>query len=135
MTLLRKLEIGCGAITALLGITTAANMLKDYFESMRQLERNSSVAQSVLALLVALVMYVLPSLAVAFGSYLHASRRRAWGLPLVIISSLWLVIILMFWLSSAFFRASPFAWLNFSLATLAILTVIVSLVVSFSGRR
>jgi hypothetical protein len=131
MPFLRKLEMGCGIATGILGIATAANMLSADFEAMRRLERDFSVAQAVP---VVFVMYVLPALLVAIGTYLHASRRRMWGLPLVLIACLWLVIILLLWLSSPFFGASGFAWLNLSLAALATLTAILSLAVRFSDR-
>ena len=133
MTLLRKLEIGCGAATGLLGIATAGNMMSADLEVMRRLGRDFPVAQE---LLVASAMYVLPGLLVAIGSYLHALRLRTWGLTMVIVTSVCLVILFLLLLfAPAFYGPSPFAWLNLSLATLAILTLIVSLAVRFQERR
>lgn len=132
MTYLRKLEIGCGVATGLLGIAAAASMMSADLEAMRRLDRDFPVAQEIL---VASVIYVLPGLLVAIGSYLHASRLRVWGLPLLMIASLCLVVLLLLLLfASAFAGPSPFARLNLSLATLAILTVIVSLAVHFSDN-
>ena|SRR2546421_3877038 len=132
MTFLRKLEISSGAVTALLGIATAANMVSADFEAMRRLERDFPVAQS---LLVAFGIYLLPALVVCIGSYLHASRLRRWGLALLLVASLWLVFILLLWLSSPFFGASTFAWLNLTLAATAVVTLIVSLAVRFSDPK
>jgi len=86
MTFLRKLEIGCGIATALVGITTGALIFNWDLQAMRRLEREFPLAQEIL---VASAIYVLPGLLVAIGSYLHASRVRTWGLPLVIITSVW----------------------------------------------
>jgi amino acid transporter len=132
MTFLRKLEIGCGTVTGLLAIATAANMMSADLEAMRRLGRDFPVPEE---LLVASSIYVLPGLLVAMGSYVHVSRHRKWGLPLVIIASLCLVILFLLLLfAPAFYGPSPFAWLNLSLATLAIVTVIVALLVHFRER-
>src|SRR6267143_389124 len=97
---------------------------------MRRLGRDFQVAQE---LLVALIIYVLPGLLIGIGSYLHASRLRTWALPLVIIASSYLVIVFLLLLfAPAFYGPSLFAWLNLSLAALAIVTAIVSLAVRFS---
>jgi len=129
MIFLRKLEMGCGIATGLLAIATAGNMLSADFEATRRLGRDFPVAQE---LLVASAIYILPGLLVALGSYVHASRLRRWGLPLVIIASLCLVILFQLLLvAPAFYGPSPFAWLNLSLTAMAIVTVIVSLFVHF----
>jgi Kef-type K+ transport system membrane component KefB len=80
-------------------------------------------------------MYILPGLLVAIGSYVHASRLRPWGLPMVIFSSLAVVIIFtLLCLGLAFYSADLRAWLNLSLALAAVVTMIVSIVVHSLGR-
>lgn len=129
MTVLRKLEIVCGITTGLLGIAIAVNAITEDYETMRRLEREFSMIQE---LLVASIMYVLPALLVVIGTYLHASRLRAWGLPMLIGGSVWLVVIfLLLFFAPAFYGPSLFAWLNLSLAAMAIVTVLASLSAHF----
>ena len=133
MTFLRKLEVGCGIATGLLALATAANMLNADLEAMRRLGRDFPAAQE---LLVASAIYVVPGPLVAMGSYVHASGLRGWGLPLIIIASLCealLFVLLLF--APAFYGPSPFAWLNLSLAAMAVVTVIVALLVRFRDPR
>ena len=132
MTFLRKLEVGCGIATGLLAIATAANMLNADLEAMRRLGRDFPAQE----LLVASAIYVVPGLLVAMGSYVHASGLRGWGLPLIIIASLCeAVLFLLLLFAPAFYGPSPFAWLNLSLAPMAVVTVIVALLVRFRDPR
>lgn len=130
MTVLRKLEIVCGAATAILGIATAANMLTTDLQTMRRLEREFAVAQELLA---ASIFFVLPALLVAIGAYIHASRVRSWGLPMVVIAAVSLVFFLSLLTIAPAYSGGlvRLQWLNLSLAAMAIVTVLVSLSAHF----
>ena len=133
MTFLRKLEVGCGAVTALLGFSAAAQMLNTNVDVARRLERRFSLFQELFG---ALVLYVLPGLLVGIGSYIHASKLRSWALPMLLIGASYVVIIaVLLVFNLAFYTANLLFWLNFLLAVMAILTAIVSLVVRFTDRR
>ena len=132
MSVLRKLEIACGVATAMLGMAAAAQMLHMNIETMRRLERSFSVFQELLG---ASILYILPGLLVALGSYLHASRLRLWGLPMLLISSLLLTIMfVLLVLNLAFYTPNTLFWLNLLFSALAIVTVIVALLVHFRER-
>ena len=125
MTNLRKLEIGCGIATGVLGIAITVNAITEDYGTMRRLEQEFSIIQE---LMVASIMYVLPALLVVIGSYLHASRLRAWRPLMLIGGSVWLVVtFLLLLFAPAFYGPSLFAWLNLSLAAMAVVTVLVSL--------
>jgi hypothetical protein len=132
MTFLRKLEIVCGVTTALLGIAAAVQMFSMNLETSRELERSFSLVEEVLG---ALLMYILPGLLVAIGSYVHASRLRPWGLPMVIFSSLFLVIFFVVLVSNlAFYKPNLLFWLSFSFLLLAVTTMAISIIVGALKR-
>ena len=133
MTFLRRLEIVCGVTTALLGIAAAAQMFSMDMDTARELGRGFPLVEEVLG---ALLIYILPGLLVSVGSYLHSLRLRTWGFPMVIFSSLAVVIIFtLLFLNVAFYSADLTAWLNLSLAVAAVVTMIVSIVVNLLDRR
>ena len=130
MTFPRKLEIVCGAATAVLGIAAAAQMLSTDLETMRRLEREFPVGQELLG---ASIFFVLPALLVAIGAYIHGSRVRSWGLPMVMIGAVSLVFFFSLLTVAPAYSGGPVRlhWLNLSLAAMAIVTVLVSLSVHF----
>ena len=129
MTFLRKLEVACGVATAVLGIAATAQMFSLDLNISRRLEESFPVSRWLFG---ALVLYILPGLLVAFGSYIHASRLRSWGLTMLLIGSFLLTIMfVLLVLNLAFYTTNTLFWLNLLFAALAIVTVIVALLVHF----
>jgi hypothetical protein len=127
MSLSRKLEVISGVMTALLGVAAGAQMLTMNVATAQRLERNFSLVREFLA---ALVLYAMPGLLIVIGSYVHASRLRSWGLPLVLISSSCsLLVFVLLFINLAFYTASRMFWLSFSFAVLATITMLLSLIV------
>jgi uncharacterized membrane protein (UPF0136 family) len=132
MNKFRKLEVVCGAATAILGIAAAAQMLHTDMETMRRLGRSFPVFQE---LIVGAIIYALPGSLVAVGAYFHATNHRQWGLLMVIVSSLFLVVVfVLLVLAPAFYTPNLLLRLNLSLAAVAIVTTTVSIVAHFRNR-
>jgi hypothetical protein len=129
MIFLRKLEVACGIATAGLGMAATGALFTLDVNISRRLGESFPVTRWLLG---ALILYILPGLLVALGSYIHASRSRGWGLPVLFLSSLLLTIMfVLLVLNVAFFATQSLFWLNFLFAALAIVTVILAMLVHF----
>jgi len=120
----RKLELICGLITAVLGITVMLLGLRVQYVVAQKLGGTGAMVKEI-ALWFAL--YGLPGLLVAFGAYSHARRSRSWGRLLLITASLFITG--WFFLSLALVVWSGLFLLAVLLAGLAIMTSVISLVV------
>jgi len=120
----RKLELICGVITALLGITVTLLALRVEYVVAQRLGGTGTMVKEI-ALWFAL--YGLPGLLVAFGAYSHAGRFRSWGRVLVITATLFITV--WFLLSLALVVWSGLFLLAVLLTLFAILTSVISLVV------
>src|SRR6266481_3225183 len=120
----RRLELICGLITAVLGITVMLLGLRVEYVVAQKLGGTGAMVKEI-ALWFAL--YGLPGLLVSFGAYSHAGKSRSWGRFLLITASLF--IIGLFFLSLALVVWSGLFLLAVLLAAFAIMTSVISLVV------
>jgi len=133
MTFLRKLEIVAGVATAILGIAAAAQMLHTDMETMRRLGRSFPVFQELVG---ASLLYIVPGLLVALGSYFHVTKVRSWGFPMTIISSLFLLAIFVsFVFVPVYLKPNLTFWIDFLLALFAITTIALCLGVRLEDSK
>ena len=127
MTFVRKLEVSSGITTLVLGL--AAPFCRNAFP-----ERVGDSWLSPGFLLDVLVLFVIPGLLVAIGSFIHSVRRKNWGLVLLIIGGAFLTIMMFIHVFGGVF----YVWGLWSgvlvvlQALTAILTVILSAIVGTS---
>jgi hypothetical protein len=89
MTFLRKLEVISGMGTALLGLAVAWWLLRTDMQAFQNIDEEYPLP---LALLAVALLFILPSLLIGAGSYLHGVRKRSQGRVMVIVGSLFLII-------------------------------------------
>ncbi|HEU5237454.1 MAG TPA: hypothetical protein VFU37_09955 [Pyrinomonadaceae bacterium] len=87
MTFVRKLEVSGGIATLVLGL--AAPFSRNSFP-----DRVGDSWTSAGFLLDLLVLFVIPGLLVAFGSFVHSVRRKKWGLVLLLIGGAFLTLMM-----------------------------------------
>ena len=129
MSIFRKLEVGCGLATALLGFAAAAEMFIEAMNVTRELHGEFNAFE---ATLVVSVIYLLPGLLIARASYVHASRARTWGIPVIIVCSLFLAttfLLLLF--GGVYHEPNLVFWIDFAVPSLAIATMAISIIVRF----
>jgi len=129
MNTTRKLELVIGVATAVLaaGITLLA--LRMHYQITVRLQEEFPLLED---LLLGTVRFVLPSLLVAFGAYIHAVKRLVGlGRALLVLGTVFLSVMFVVnvFLSLAFRQADLLFWLNLSLPLLAIATSVISLLV------
>ena len=123
----RKLELVCGVATGLLGVIVTLLTLYLTQETARRLKEDAPLVQT---LLVWALLYILPSLLVSVGAYVHALKREPWGRIILLIGAFLLALsfsLLLF--GHAFYRTDLWLVMNLSLPLVALLTLITSLAV------
>ena len=131
MNALRKLELSCGAVTAVLGLLILLIFISEGQEDSQRLEREFPLYQTFL---LGSVFYVLPSALVFVGSYLDAVKRKPAGQLILLPASLANVIIfLLFLVPLVWVAASLWPLLSVLLTIFAILTSVISLLLR--GKR
>lgn len=128
MNLLRKLELGGGAIAAVIAIFVGIVYLRLDQAGAERLGQEFPVSSVV----VFSVLYLLPGLLILVGSYVHSVKAKQLGQFLLIIASVVNVGMFVFFLLSPvpvpYGRLDLF-WLYFLSAALAICTSIISVFV------
>jgi len=133
MTFLRKLELSCGVVAAVLGLLILLTLVREDQEAARRLEQDFPLFQTVLF---GLLVYVLPSFLVFIGSYLHAVKQRPSGRIVLITATLAIVIIFLLSLVPLVWAAaSLWPLLSVLLTLFAILTSVISLLVRRETRQ
>ena len=131
MSLLRKIELGCGVITGLGGVLIAGYTIIEEYEAARSLGDEYPAGK---ALAIALVVLICPSLMVAVGAYLHAVLGRPFlGRTMIIVGSPFLVLLALIAFITPGYQDISFTWLRLLLMATALITLTLSLIVR-SGR-
>ena len=129
-TALRKLELICGAATALAAILFLIWVLIEWHSSLIA-GKQFSLGQT---LFFVMYFFAIPGVLVGVGSYAHAVRERYWGRLLLGFAFLWGLGSFLFFLFTApilFFSLNP--WSLFYLSFL--LTASLSLIFSFTAGK
>jgi hypothetical protein len=124
LTNLRKLELSCGIATVMIGMLLSLFVLKFDWDAALVVQKQFVVLRE---LLMVMLLFILPSALVAVGSYVHASKRRAWGQVMLGIG--WLAVMavfLLFFIIPLFGKISAWSILNLSLVLLASLSLVLS---------
>jgi MFS family permease len=124
LTSLRKLELSCGIATAIIGILLSLFVLKFDSDAALIVQKQFVVARE---LLMVVLVFIFPSALVAVGSYLHASKRRAWGQVMLGIG--WVAVVgifLLFFIIPLFGRINAWFVFNVSAVLLASLSLLFS---------
>jgi K+-transporting ATPase A subunit len=119
MTSIRKLELGCGAATAFLGLILPFRVngmhTFDLFRSFPSLLEDT------------LIFSICPGLVVALGAYMHAVMQKSWGRVLLWIAGIFYVILSpLVFLSDAYHAGWSKALPGLTPAALAIVTLVLS---------
>jgi hypothetical protein len=127
MNFLRRLELSCGVVTAVLGLLILLTLILEDQATARRLELEFPLYRTIL---VGCLFYVLPSFFVFAGSYLHAVKQNLGGQIVLIAASLWnVVIFLLSLVPLVWAAASLWPLLSVLLTMFAISTSAISVVV------
>ena len=126
----RRFELICGLITAVLGMTVMLRLLSIEQTAAQILQETRPVGKP---LAIWFMLYGLPGLLVAIGTYAHAVRGQSWGRLALIAASCFLTI--WFFLSLVLIVWSGMALLTVMFTAFAILTSIISLLVRRQRQR
>jgi len=133
MNFLRRLELSCGGVTAVLGLLILLILILEGQQDAQLLEREFPLYQTIL---VGSLFYVLPSSFVFIGSYLHAVKQNLGGQIVLIAASLWNVIVfLLLLVPLVWAAASLWPLLSILLTVFAISTSAISVVVQVRRVR
>jgi|SRR5438067_5167356 len=129
----RKLELIIGLATSVLaaGITLLA--LRMHYQITVRLQEEFPLLED---LLLGTVRFILPSLLIAFGAYIHAVKRLVGlGRAFLVLGTVFLSVMFLVnvFVSLAFRQSDLLFWLNLSLPLFAIATSAISLLVR--GKR
>lgn len=129
MTMARRLELSGGVATALLGIAVAVEMFR--MEQATSLRTNTEF-HSTRTFLLAAALFILPSLFVGIGAYMHTVRRRSGGWTSLVIGAVSSIIIFLL-----FFSVGAFSGKNLwsRLSVLLALSTVATLLLAFTARR
>lgn len=124
VTNVRKLELSCGIATVMIGILLSLFVLKFDSDTALIVQKQFVVARE---LLMVVLLFISPSALVAVGSYVHASKRRAWGQVMLGIG--WVAVMgifLLFFIIPLFGRINAWSVLNVSSVLLSSLSLLFS---------
>jgi hypothetical protein len=124
---MRKVELGSGVVTGLLGVIVALYMLSQDYEAAKRLSEEYPFFK---ALAVALIFFIVPGLLIAIGSYLHAVLQRSlWGRGMIVLGSLPIILVSLSIFITPGYQDISFAWLRLLLMVMAFISLILSFVV------
>ena len=126
MTIVRKLEVFSGVTTCLIGLAIAGYLLRTDLETVRRLDLDYS--EVFLGLIGMLLFFIIPSLLIGAGSYVHAIRRRSQGRVMVIIASLFVTITFVQIFFTTGYQPVGVIQSRFVLTIAAMATLIISLI-------
>lgn len=128
MNTLRKLELSCGAMTAVLGMLVLLLLVREEQQAAIRLERDFPLYRS---LLIGLLVFVFPSVLVFIGSYFHSVKKSLLGQFCLLAGTLIAggIFFLLFVRIGAFYSLHFAFWIHFLLAMFAILTSVLSVFV------
>ena len=126
MTIVRKLEVFSGVTTCLIGLAIAGYLLRTDLETVRRLDLDYS--EVFLGLIGLLLFFIIPSLLIGAGSYVHAIRRRSQGRVMVIIASLFVTITFVQIFFTTGYQPVGVIQSRFVLTIAAMATLIISLI-------
>jgi hypothetical protein len=121
MTSIRKLELGCGVATALLGL-----ILPFRVNGMHTIDLFRLYSE---LLADALVLSIFPGLLVALGAYAHAAKQRSWGRVLLWATGVFYVIL------SPLVFLSDAAHAGWSIALFGLLPAITAIATLLAARK
>ena len=127
MTLMRKVELGSGVVTGLLGLIIALYMLSQDYQGAKRFGDEFPWFQAVV---VALTFFIAPSLLVAIGSYFHTVLQSSlWGRSMIGLGSLSITLLSLSMFMTPGYQDISFIELRLLLMVMTFVTLILLFVV------
>lgn len=133
MTTLRKLELGGGVLTALVGLAIAATYFRLDQQALERIGREFPFYKTILGYS---MFYILPGVLVLLGSYIHSVKRNRGGQFVLIMGTIVNVVLFLLFFLSPFpvpYGSMVLFSLNFLLPVFSIFTSIISCLVLRKG--
>lgn len=125
----RKVELGSGALTALVGVSIALISIRFDYQVSITLEQDFRASQEILLFG---SLYVVPGVLVALGAYVDTVKNSKWiGGVIIILGSLFITaffLLMLFRVPVLFFGSHLWSVLNLLWPTLAIVTSVLSFI-------